>query len=660
LTDATLTISSLTGSGGAIDSSGIDLRVVKNWWQASAGQRRRYYPPVYTPELLLSDDRFDFGSQVWSKDNLPSLPKLGHAVTDIDAYTSKQFAVEVKVAAGATPGIYSGAVTLSATGVANRTLDVELEVLDISLDEPDKDFILYHRANYHNTSDLDYMDEFRYEQQVHDIREHSMNRIHLRATDTSYIDKVASEGFSEFSISQVSDVSKLDAMLGYGMEPFFYGIDEPNGLDDIRAQIDLSKMIHSLCSGQDCGKVITAITKEWADRLWDPNDPIYESGEYEPLDYANLTLEASEEYLDARRRGERDGTALKEYRQAYYWQIRREDPRVNRYYAGIHLWLTDLDGIYPYVYQSIREDPYDDFDFEDGSPYYAANRDGHVSYPSQQGPVCTIEWEALREGINDYRYLQTWDRLREQVTLIDPIDAARSAAVVDAALEKYRAADTLDVVDIAAYDADRRLIETEILALTVALDVTIDVANGEQSIASTLGVGSYVDTHWSDSISERIDEALGGGGSGSGGGSAESQFEHHWFFEVAGTDPVVFQMLAQIVSSNSDAFEISYSIDAGLSWSAALFTVDSPTPTAYTAALPAGTSGALIIRAKNANRERDESNASGLVIDHMYLRSTTVETDPVPEPHLLLLQAVGGLVVVGLAHRRRFRRAFVR
>jgi hypothetical protein len=44
----------------------------------------------------------------------------------------------------------------------------------------------------------------------------------------------------------------------------------------------------------------------------------------------------------------------------------------------------------------------------------------------------------------------------------------------------------------------------------------------------------------------------------------------------------------------------------------------------------------------------------------MYVRSTTIETDPVPEPHLLFLQTVGGLIVAGLAHRRRFRKALVR
>ena len=274
----------------------------------------------------------------------------------------------------------------------------------------------------------------------------------------------------------------------------------------------------------------------------------------------------------------------------------------------------------------------------------------HVSYPSQQGPVSTIEWEALREGIDDYRYLQTWGGLRLQVEPIDPLEAARSVAAVDAALEKYRAADALETIDIAAYDADRKLIETEILALKAALEVIIDVASGEQSIASAIEIGNYADTHWADLATERVIEVVGTGK------NARSQLEHRWFFDVTGTDPVDFHMLAQVVNPDSDAFDITYSIDGGSSWSAALFTVDATTLTAYTATLPAGTSGALIIRAKDTNRDRGETNPTGLVIDHMYIRSTKPAAIPVPEPHPLFLQTLGGLVVAGLARRRRIRR----
>lgn len=613
LTGATLTVSSLTGSAGAIGSESIDLRVVKNWWQASAGPERSFYPPVYTPELLLSDDRFDFGSQTWSKDVLPSLPRLEYAVCDMDSYTSKQFAIEVLVPVDADPGTYSGVVTLVAPGLTDHAMGIELEVLDIELGAPDKDFILYHRGNFHLVSDADYLDESRYEEQIRDIREHGFNRIHLRASDTGYFDKVAAAGFSELAVSQVRDGAILDAMLAHGMEPFFYGVDEPNDLDRIQGQIERSREIHSLCSEQGCGKVITAIAKQWADRLWDRNDPIYGDGEYEPLDYANLNVTASEAYIGARRRGERDGLARKEYPQVYYWQLRREDPRVNRYYAGFHLWLTELDGIYPYVYQQIQLDPYDDFDIAEGGSYHAATRDAQVTYPSQQGPVATMEWEALREGIDDYRYLQVWAGLVKQVESFDEAEAERSAAAVDAALEKYRAADALEAIDIAAYDADRQLIAAEILALKAM--ISVDPAIGEQSIASTIEVGSYDETHRADLVTEQVSEVVGKGK------NARSRLEHHWLFEVAGTDPADLYLLARVADPDSDAFEISYSIDGGSSWSTPLFAVDSATLTAYTSPLPVGAGGAVIVRARDTNRDRGETNRTRLVIDRMYIRS---------------------------------------
>jgi len=78
----------------------------------------------------------------------------------------------------------------------------------------------------------------------------------------------------------------------------------------------------------------------------------------------------------------------------------------------------------------------------------------------------------------------SWNGLRQQVEPIDPLEAARSAAAVDAALEKYRAADALEMIDIAAYDADRQLIETEILALKAA---AIPVPEPHPLFLQTLG-----------------------------------------------------------------------------------------------------------------------------------------------------------------------------
>ena len=111
------------------------------------------------------------------------------------------------------------------------------------------------------------------------------------------------------------------------------------------------------------------------------------------------------------------------------------------------------------------------------------------------------------------------------------------------------------------------------------------------------------------------------------------------------------------MNPDSDAFDISYSIDGGSNWSAPLFTVDSATMAAYSAPLPAGTSGSLIIRAVDTKRDRGETNPTGLAIDRMFIRSTKPATIPSPEPHPLFLQTLGGLFVAVLALRRRLQRA---
>jgi len=65
----------------------------------------------------------------------------------------------------------------------------------------------------------------------------------------------------------------------------------------------------------------------------------------------------------------------------------------------------------------------------------------------------------------------------------------------------------------------------------------------------------------------------------------------------------------------------------------------------------------VAIRAVDTNRDRGETNPTGLAIDHMFIRSTKPSTIPPPEPHPLFLQTLGGLLVAVLARRRRLQRA---
>lgn len=152
--------------------------------------------------------------------------------------------------------------------------------------------------------------------------------------------------------------------------------------------------------------------------------------------------------------------------QAYYWQSRQEDPRINRYYSGMHLFLTDLAGIQPYVYMHKNQsDIYDDMD--GCASGCGSIRDMNTVYPTVEGPMSTIEWEALREGIDDYRYLQLWESLHDTLALTDAQLAAASKANVDAALLPFRygVRALQDSVSIADFDATRTVVALEIESL---------------------------------------------------------------------------------------------------------------------------------------------------------------------------------------------------
>ncbi|MGC8785472.1 MAG: sugar-binding protein [Armatimonadota bacterium] len=86
----------------------------------------------------------------------------------------------------------------------------------------------------------------------------------------------------------------------------------------------------------------------------------------------------------------------------------------NRYLAGWLFWKTKADGQVSWTFVRPHEDPFNDFD---GAAVNSVEpKDQCTVYPELASPndyksiqriIPTIQWEALREGINDYRYLAT-------------------------------------------------------------------------------------------------------------------------------------------------------------------------------------------------------------------------------------------------------------
>jgi hypothetical protein len=75
-----------------------------------------------------------------------------------------------------------------------------------------------------------------------------------------------------------------------------------------------------------------------------------------------------------------------------------------RYVFGFGAWRWGVKGVVPWTYQMSQGSNGNPFTVLDGPEIM-------VTYPGKDGPITTPIWEVIREGINDYRYLQLLNQL---------------------------------------------------------------------------------------------------------------------------------------------------------------------------------------------------------------------------------------------------------
>ncbi|MBF0522903.1 MAG: hypothetical protein HQL24_07620 [Candidatus Omnitrophica bacterium] len=92
----------------------------------------------------------------------------------------------------------------------------------------------------------------------------------------------------------------------------------------------------------------------------------------------------------------------------------------DRFSFGYYLWKTKAKGRVQWHYQLPAVDPY--FDLDGRESDYCA------SYPSFQGPINAVWFELAREGIDDYRYIKTLEKLIESTVFNESNLALRNEA----------------------------------------------------------------------------------------------------------------------------------------------------------------------------------------------------------------------------------------
>jgi hypothetical protein len=75
-----------------------------------------------------------------------------------------------------------------------------------------------------------------------------------------------------------------------------------------------------------------------------------------------------------------------------------------RYVFGFGAWRWGVDGVVPWTYQMSQGSNGNPFTVLDGPEVM-------VAYPGINGPIPTPIWEAIRDGINDYKYIYLLEKL---------------------------------------------------------------------------------------------------------------------------------------------------------------------------------------------------------------------------------------------------------
>lgn len=395
LKDVTVTLpKDLQGLGRTLPRSSVDVRVVKVWPRQGAGPLRDADAAAPMPELLVKDDRVPFSGPC------PVVRLTGSPVTDIPADTVKQFWITVSVPRNTVAGHYIGNFLVSGKGLtAPVPVRMDLNVLPLRLLNPAKQYAINLRSRLDPAPSplpsadgralaTDFVSKDILDVQLADIAAHGFRYVTLYDSPTTLADAVAERkrlGFGEpFVYRGDAPTDAVEAARkAAGLSPFVY-YQDPTPLADTQTRVAaLSK-----------AGINTAAYIGGAEGVKALQDSVSLALDNRDMPYAQDLIRTK-------------GKRTFQTRDWWYWPAATEAPHTNRLDAGYLLWRANLYGAFVPEYQAaFGTDPYDESG-AGASPLLSAFRPQMLTYPVQGGVLDTLQWEALREGVNDVRYLTT-------------------------------------------------------------------------------------------------------------------------------------------------------------------------------------------------------------------------------------------------------------
>ncbi len=395
--------SDLQAVGHLFPRGNINIHVVKVWQQAGAGPLQDPDTASLVPELLVKDD------QAALTGTAPAVRLNGPPVTSIPADTTKQFWVTVTVPRGTFPTRYTGSLRVTGTGLAPAvSVPIDITVMPLRLLSPAKQYAINLRSRLEpappneplpsaDGRDLvtDFVTKDTLDKQLADIYAHGVRIPTLYDSPQALPQAVA-----EYR--------------QYGMgEPYVYrGTGDPLAIEAARKQTSAGPFFFYDDDSplQAAGPRLSALT---TNKLL-PTTFLTRPEDYDAVGSSLGLAIYNRDSAYAQKLVQTKGVRTAGNRDWWYWPASEENPLQNRLDAGYLLWRANLYGAFLPAYQApFGTDPYDET--SQGAPaFLAAYRPQMLTYPAADGVIDTLQWEAVREGITDVRYLTTlYTALRE-------------------------------------------------------------------------------------------------------------------------------------------------------------------------------------------------------------------------------------------------------
>gem|GEM_PF-3325453 len=386
LKEAKCAVSDLKGPG-VIPASAIDVRVARCWPQRFGSSWATEWRVV--PELLEAKES-----------------------VDVAADKTQGFWLTILVPAEAKPGVYNGTVTIRASGADETSIPVAVEVLPFTLQPIERSIGMYWKEVKDN-------DKLR-DAQVRDMLAHGMTTIAMGGIQPIVRndgDKLALD--AEELHRYLCELKKLGIKgpIPYHISPSgaikrAFPTASPERLDEL--YVEVIRKMEAIMTPADTPKL-----------LYYPVDEIGNSPErgkkaqHECALIAKVPGATSYITVNNYEAGEKWGdtfdiwcgnvvyTAEQEKkllargkRYMRYGGPNQNNARRARSNSGLGFYRRPAEAMFYWHYQACNGDPFNDFD--------GSARDWCFSYPGPNGElISTIDWEGMREGVDDMRYIAT-------------------------------------------------------------------------------------------------------------------------------------------------------------------------------------------------------------------------------------------------------------